>query len=143
MRLQLRPSRALAGAIVGAHGAAALSVVWLMTGLFGAALGAALLALGVASAGTRALLRGRDAVRALELSGDDVQVALGSGQLVSVAVAKRRYVGRWLVTLPLRAPLHRTLLVTADMLDASEFRRLRVWALWGKLPAVAGEQLVG
>jgi hypothetical protein len=34
----------------------------------------------------------------------------------------------------------RTILVTRDMLGASEFRRLRLWALWGKLP-VAAKQL--
>jgi hypothetical protein len=27
------------------------------------------------------------------------------------------------------------------MLERGEFRRLRVWALWGKLPDVAAEQL--
>jgi len=31
--------------------------------------------------------------------------------------------------------------VTADMLGAAEFRQLRIWALWAKLPAVAGKQL--
>jgi hypothetical protein len=29
------------------------------------------------------------------------------------------------------------------MLEPREFRRLRIWALWGRLPGVAGEQLVG
>jgi hypothetical protein len=126
--------------MVAAHGTAALAVFFLMMDWFGAALGAALLGLGVASARTRALLRGRDAVRALELHGDDCRVELASGEVRAVRAAKRRYVGRWLVMLPLGG---RTLLVTADMLDASQFRRLRVWALWGKLPAVAGKQLAG
>ena len=27
------------------------------------------------------------------------------------------------------------------MLGRADFRRLRLWALWGKLPAVAGKQL--
>ena len=93
----------------------------------GAALGVALVALGLAAAWSRALLRGRDAVRSLELS---------RGALAG----RRRYVSRFLVTLPLRG---RTLLVTADMLEPREFRHLRIWALWGELPAVAGEQLVG
>jgi len=39
-----------------------------------------------------------------------------------------------LVALPLRSPSRRTLLVTADMLDPAEFRRLRIWALWNRLP---------
>jgi hypothetical protein len=36
------------------------------------------------------------------------------------------------------------LLVSADMLGAQEFRRLRIWALWNRIPAdrrgVAAEQ---
>ena len=32
-------------------------------------------------------------------------------------------------------------LVSADMLDPDSFRTLRVWALWGKVPGVAGKQL--
>ena len=129
MRLELRPSYALAALIVSAHAAAALSVLWLMPNAWGAALGAALLALGGASAWSRALLRGRAAVRVLELLADE-----------PAGAARRRYVSRLLVTLPLGG---RTLLVTADMLEPHEFRRLRIWALWGKLPAVAGEQLAG
>ena len=49
-----------------------------------------------------------------------------------------------MVVLPLRTPFRRTLLVTADMLDPQEFRRLRIWALWNRLPsmsAVAPKQL--
>jgi hypothetical protein len=29
------------------------------------------------------------------------------------------------------------------MLAPHEFRRLRLWALWGRVPGVAGEQLAG
>ena len=65
---------------------------------------------------------------------------LASGEKQSVEVAGRRYVSRLAVTLPLRRP-RRTILVTADMLPAADFRRLRVWALWGKLPGVAAAQL--
>jgi hypothetical protein len=50
-----------------------------------------------------------------------------------------------MVALPLGAGLRRTLLVTGDMLAAEEFRRLRIWALWNRLPAarpgVAPKQL--
>jgi hypothetical protein len=48
------------------------------------------------------------------------------------------------VVLPLLTPFRRTLLVTADMLDPAEFRRLRIWALWNRLPSergVAAKQL--
>jgi hypothetical protein len=46
-----------------------------------------------------------------------------------------------MATLPVRRPMRRTILVTGDMLRAEEFRRLRLWALWGRLPRVAPEQL--
>jgi len=45
-----------------------------------------------------------------------------------------------LVAIPLLGT-RRTLLVTADMLGAQEFRRLRIWALWNRLPGVAAKQL--
>ncbi len=112
------------------------------------ALAAALVALGVAAAWSRALLRGRGAVRGLELRKNEALVELGSGEKKDVTVAPRRYVSRLFVSLTFgAAAFHRhggrTLLVTADMLDRHEFRRLRVWALWGKAPDVAGEQLAG
>jgi hypothetical protein len=140
-RLELRPSYPLAAALMAAHGAAALCAASLATGAAGAFLGAGLLALGAAASWSRALLRGRDAVRALELEGDEVLVHLGSGAALRARVAPRRYVSRLLVTLRIGPPLRRTLLVTADMLERGEFRRLRVWALWGKLPDGAPEQL--
>jgi hypothetical protein len=132
--------------MIGAHAAAGMALLFLMPDFLGAALALAVAALGLAAAWSRALLRGRDAVRALELSGDAVVVELGDGRVVAARAARRRYVSRLLVTLRLRAPAFRgvgdrALLVTADMLDPGEFRRLRVWALWGRLPAVAGEQL--
>ena len=43
-----------------------------------------------------------------------------------------------------RLPVQRrTILVTRDMLGREEFRRLRLWALWGRLPrrSVAAAQL--
>ena len=35
-------------------------------------------------------------------------------------------------------PVRRTILVSRDMLAGDAFRRLRVWALWGRLPATSG-----
>ena len=138
MRLRFRPSYPLAAAIVAAHAVAAAAVLFLLRDAYGVALGAALLALGLAAAWTRALLRGDAAVTALDISAEEAACELGNGARIPLAVARRRYVSRLLVALPLG---RRTLLVTADMLAASEFRRLRVWALWGRLPAVAAEQL--
>ena len=143
MRLELRPSYSLAAALVAAHGAAAFATVRLMPDLAGMALGAALLALGVAAAWSRALLRGRGAVRALTLvdGGRQVAVEHASGREVLTGLAGGRHVSRYLVVLRLGAPLRRAVLVAPGMLDADDFRRLRIWALWGKLPGVAAEQL--
>ena len=63
------------------------------------------------------------------------------GTELAAPVAARRYVTRYVVALPLGSPLRRTLLVSADMLGVEEFRRLRLWALWNRLPGVAPKQL--
>jgi len=137
-RLELRPSPALAAAIIAGHAAAAAAAYLVVPGVMGAALGAALLALGLAAAWSRALLRSSSAVRAMELGGPQPVFELANGERFAADVAARRYVTRYMVALPLG---RRTLLVTADMLGAQEFRRLRIWALWNRLPAVAAKQL--
>ena len=96
---------------------------------------------GAASARRHALLRGRAAVRVLEVGGDAVEVRLASAESFPAELAERRYVGRHMVVLVLRRPVRRTILVTRGMADAQLFRRLRIWALWGKLPVVATKQL--
>jgi hypothetical protein len=79
-------------------------------------------------------------VRALEIGGAALTLHLAGGQIREVEVAERRFVSRFMVALPLRRPLQRTILVTRDMLGSDSFRALRVWALWRKLP-VARKQL--
>ena len=96
-----------------------------------------LAALGMAAARSRALLRAKRSVRALEIGGDEVVLELASGERIAAPASQRCYVSRFAVVLP----LSKTILVSADMLNPAEFRRLRVWALWRKLPAVAGTQL--
>ena len=66
---------------------------------------------------------------------------LSNGERLAAALAERRHVSRWMVTLPLVRPVRRTILVTRDMLTPDEFRQLRLWALWGRLPKVAFKQL--
>ncbi len=116
-----------------------------MPGTAGALIAAALAALGAMAARTRALLKGRGAVRALELEGPGLTLCLASGERLAAEVAPRRYVSRHLVILRLREnaprPVRRTILVTADMAGGDSFRTLRVWALWGRLSAVAAKQL--
>ncbi len=101
----------------------------------------ALLAFGAAAAWSRALLRSAHSVRAIQIQASEARFELANGEILSAPVGERRYVSRYLVTLPLRGMLARTLLVTADMLGQDEFRRLRIWALWNRLPAVAPAQL--
>ncbi|HEY5897511.1 MAG TPA: protein YgfX [Burkholderiales bacterium] len=145
MRFELQPSRLLAAAILAAHLAAGTALLVVLPGVKGLLLAAALGALGAAAAWSRALLRSSHSVRAIEIQGAEARFELASGEVRSAPVSARRYVARYLVTLPLGAPLARTLLVTADMLAPREFRRLRIWAVWNRLPsesrAVAPAQL--
>ena len=141
LRLQLRPSRPLAALIVMAHAAAAAAVYLLIEGTLGVAAAIALVALGAAAAWSRALLAAAGSVRAIELGATEPVFELANGARVAAAVAARRYVTRHLVALPLGGELRRTLLVSADMLSPQEFRRLRLWALWNRLPGVAPKQL--
>jgi hypothetical protein len=141
LRVELAPSPLLAITLIALHAAAALSVLAVMPGAAGWLLAALLLALGIAAAWSRALLRSAASVRVLELTGPKLEVQLASGESFPAEVAERRYVGRFVVALPLRSPVRRTILVTADMAGGDLFRRLRIWALWGRLPSVAAKQL--
>lgn len=141
LRLELAPSPLLAIAIVALHALAGLSVLMVMPRLPGVLLAVLLLALGIALAWSRALLRSRSSVRTMELDGTQLEVLLASGERFRAEVAERRYVSRFLVSILLRHPVRRTILVTQDMLGGDLFRRLRIWAVWGKLPGVAAKQL--
>jgi len=140
--LELAPSPRLAGMILALHAAAAASLLAVLPDARGGLLAAALLALGLAAVWSRALHRSAGAIRRLELADGELGVTLTSGARFALRPGERRYVSRWMVALPLTGPLRRTLLVTDDMLDADSFRRLRIWALWGKLPP-AGQSVAG
>jgi hypothetical protein len=141
LRVELAPSALLTIILIALHAAAALCVLAVMPGTPGLLVAALLVLLGMASAWSRALLRSPSSVRALDHDGPKLEVELASGASLPAEVAERRYVGRYMVVLPLRRPVRRTILVTRDMADADSFRRLRIWALWGRLPGVAGKQL--
>ncbi len=140
-RLELSPSWSLFAAILGLLALAAASVLTVMQGLSAVALAAALLVLGAAAAWARALHRSGASVRAIELSGNDMLLELRDGRRAAAELGGARHVSRFMVTLPVRRPVRRTILVTRDMLPPEEFRRLRLWALWGKAPGVAHKQL--
>ena len=141
LRLQLAPSWLLAALIMLAHGAAAAAVYALIKGPLGVAAAVGFAALGAAAAWSRALHAAARSVRAIELGGPQPVFELANGERLAAPIAPRRYVTRYVVALPLEGELRRTLLVTADMLEAEEFRRLRLWALWNRLPGVAPKQL--
>jgi hypothetical protein len=138
-RLELSRSWILAAVILALHGAAAASLVAVVPGWAGAALGAGFMLLGLAAAWARALHGSSASVRALEI-GDALVVELKDGRRLAAELGASRHVSRFMVTLPVSRPVRRTILVTRDMLGEEEFRRLRLWALWQKLP-VAGKQL--
>jgi hypothetical protein len=135
LRLELRPSRALAAALGLVHAAGAACVLAVAgAGAAGTALAVLLLALGWATIRDRALLRGPGAVRALELDADAAAALdLADGRRLAGRAGERRHVSRLWVTLPLRGAPQRTLLVAADMLAPAAFRQLRLWALWGRV----------
>ena len=139
-RLELSPSWIFAAAILLLHAAAAGSVLAVMPGLAGIALGAGLFLLGIAAAWARGLHGSRASLRALELSGSEILLELKDGRRFQAELGANRHVSRFMVSLPVRRPVRRTILVTGDMLRAEEFRTLRLWTLWGKLP-VAAKQL--
>jgi hypothetical protein len=144
LRLELAPSAALAVLILIVHAAAAFCAAAVLPRTEGLLLAAALLGLGLTAAWSRALLRSKDAVRAIELAPESRAVLEPRlGDRVAAEIGSRRYVSRFMVTLSVTRPGRRTLLITRDMLTADSFRRLRLWALWGKLPRVAPKQLAG
>lgn len=136
--LRLSASPALAAAIVLAHLVAAAAAALVLRGAAGWALAAALGALGVAAAWSRALLRSPRSARGLRIEADGVVIELANGERFPAEPAG--HVSRFLVTLAARNSARRVL-VAADMLDRDSFRALRIWALWRKLPGVAGKQL--
>jgi len=141
LRLRLSPSPAFAAALVALHACAALCVLLVLPSFPGAALAICLLALGLAAAWSRALLRSASSVRAIEIEAGGASFELAGGERIAAQLTRRRYVNRFMVALPVQGRLPRTVLVTLDMLGEESFRMLRIWALWGKLPQVAPQQL--
>ena len=141
MSFALCPSWSLAAAILLLHAAAGAAVYAVLPGIAGAALAVAFVGLGSAAAWARALLRSSLSVTVIELAATGMTLELRNGERLAAVLAERRHVSRWMVTLPLVRPVRRTILVTRDMLAPDEFRRLRIWALWGRLPKVAFKQL--
>jgi len=139
-RFRLAPSRRIALFIGLAHAGAAAAVLTVAhRTASGWAFAALLVALGIATAWDRALLRAGGAVRGFVLEGpESIVLELARNDVLRSRVGARRWVSTHLVVLSIYdVPRRRTLLVAGDMLDPDAFRRLRLWALWGQLPGVA------
>jgi hypothetical protein len=142
VRLALFPSGKFAVLIVIFHAVAALCFLTVLTGWLGIAAASLLIALGAAAAWDRALLRSGRAPRSIEIRPTgEAFCLLANGDSVAVEAHGGSAVTRHWVALRLHSPSRRSLLVAAGMLPAESFRRLRLWALWGKLPGVAPLQL--
>lgn len=137
LRLELKPSPLLATAIAAAHLSAAACALLVLPSPAGALVGAAVLALGALAAWRGALLLAPSAVRGLDIEGPRLALVLSSGASQPAEIGARRYVHRSMVVLLVRRPARRAILITPDMLPGDSFRRLRVWALWGRLPVAA------
>lgn len=131
MRLDLQPSPVLAAGILVGHAAAAACALVAWPGAAGSALAILLAALGPLAAWRMALLRAATSPRALEWSNEGgLTATLRDGSRVEVCGPAPRHVTRFWVVLRTESPSCRTLVVLADMADATQFRRLRVWAWW-------------
>jgi len=120
--------------LLGAHVLAALGAAVALPGAAGLGLAALLAGLGLAAAWDRAVLRGPSAPRTLELRGDGAScLRLRDGSALRVHAGSRIVHRHWAIV-AVEHPARRRLLVASDMLAAEEFRWLRLWILWGKLP---------
>jgi Membrane-bound toxin component of toxin-antitoxin system len=138
LRVNLSPSRGLAATIVAVHAGAGACSGLLLSGVAGICLAILLTGLGLAAAWDRALLRGTRSMRVLQVADDDnLTLELANADVISIRVARRRYVGKLGVILPAAVSMRRTIVVARDMLDPEAFRALRLWALWGRLPGSA------
>ena len=141
LRVQLRPSRWLAGTVIVAHVAALGAAV---VGLPAPAAG--IVAAGLAASAIehlrRALQRSPLAVAGLELDAEGGAAVAGPAsdwspaRLLDAAVPVP-----WLAVISLRDALgrHRTAVVLPDALAPDAFRRLRVWLKWRPLAPVAAQ----
>jgi hypothetical protein len=141
LRLELSPSGGYAALVVALHAAASACALAALPGLSGWMLAAALLALGMAAARDRALLRGPRAPRAIEIAtSGQARLVLADGATAPLGALGGIGVARHWVALKVGSPMRRGLLVTSGMLAAEPLRHLRLWALWQRLPGVAPGQ---
>ena len=138
LRLGLAASPALAALIAAIHLAGASALLTVLTGWEGVALAALLLLLGGYAAWDRALLHSARSPRTLEIQPDGTAKCLfANGKSVALERLGSGLVTRHWVALRLHSRWRRSLFVAAGMLRPEDFRRLRLWALWGRWPIPA------
>jgi hypothetical protein len=143
VRLALSPSPGLAAVVLALHGAAAIGILTAMKGGFAVAAAMLILMLGAAAARDRALLKGRNAPKGIEIRPSGEAFLLFHDGSAGAIQQGAGGVNRYWVGLHLKSGWKRAFLVTAGMVSVESFRLLRLWALWGKLPGVALRQLSG
>ena len=142
LTLALAPSRNFAAAILAMHATAAVCFLTILTGWLGVSLAILTTLLGAAAGWDRALLRGRRSPSAIELRpSGEATLRLRDGATGALRAFPGIGVTRHWVALGTALPWRRNLLVVAGMLGEEEFRTLRLWALWGRIPGVAPGQL--
>ena len=140
LSVELSPSGVLAGAVVAIHALAGACAALALPEPGGPAVALLLPALGLAVAWDRALLRGRKSVTSVVIVGPaSLRLRTRDGSEAEVRATGRKHVSRLAVIVPVRGSMRRTIVVVRDMLDAESFRRLRLWALWGKVPGAGSE----
>ena len=140
--LALYPSRSFAALILLVYAAAAGCFLTVLTGWSAFALALLVLALGIAAAWDRALLRSSRSPKAIViLSSGEARCLFANGESAAIDTPGGSGVTRYWVAMRIRSPLRRSLLAASGMLPPESFRLLRLWALWGRLPGVAPRQL--
>jgi hypothetical protein len=126
------------------HLVAALCFLTVLTAWAGISAALLIVALGITAAWDRALLRSRRSPSFIEIRSAGEAVCLfANGDSAALEAQGGSTITRHWVSLRLRSPLRGSLLVVAGMLPGESFRLLRLWALWGKIPGVAQQQLPG
>ncbi|MDD5250552.1 MAG: hypothetical protein PHY45_16365 [Rhodocyclaceae bacterium] len=135
--LRLKPSPALAGALVLAHGVVAFGAV--ATALPGALMLPSLLLLALSLAITLRRHVLRPPLQALTLKADgELEVQCSDGRCGAAAIHPQTAVFSWLVTLQLRIDGRNVALaLPPDALEAEGHRQLRLWLRWKASAATA------
>ena len=135
-----RASPWLALLLLCAHVAAG-AAAWISIGAAaGAALALLAMAAGILATHRYALLLAKDSPASLRFDEvAELRIVDRIGRDWIPVADSPRYVCRWFVIIAASGPGGRVrqLLVTRDMLPHEPFRRLRIWALWGAVPAGA------